>query len=120
MAGAFLGAVATWLTWIPHFKTVPEPPAQNRADNLLRKRDTIPKAAIDYISYQPHNPLSKLTIRRRKKTPRPDATATVPTEGDGPKMLKGEGLLAIRELEAAKLGNSVDEGKLPGEKVLRR
>ena len=120
MAGAFLGAVATWLTWIPHFKTVPEPPAQNRADNLLRKRDTIPKAAIDYISYQPHNPLSKLTLRRRKKAPRPNATATVPEEGDGQPVQKAEGLSKFHELESAKNPKIGDEGSLPGGKILRR
>lgn len=54
MAGAFVGGVLVWLHWLPHFKTVPEPPAANAADNLLRKRDALPKAAVEISSYNPN------------------------------------------------------------------
>ncbi len=56
IVGAFLGAVATWLVWVPHFKTVPEPPAPSGDANLLRKRDALAKNAIEIVSYKPHNP----------------------------------------------------------------
>ncbi len=56
IVGAFLGAVGTWMVWIPHFKTVPEPPAPSGDANLLRKRDALAKNAIEIVSYKPHNP----------------------------------------------------------------
>ena len=72
MVGAFGGAVAVWLHWIPHFKTVPEPPAPSSADNLLRKRDALPKNAIEISSYSPHSPWLMQGLRmRRKKAPPP-------------------------------------------------
>lgn len=49
-----MGGVLVWLHWLPHFKTVPEPPAANAADNLLRKRDALPKAAVEISSYNPN------------------------------------------------------------------
>ena len=51
LAGAFFGAILTWLHWLPHFKTVPEPPCLNPGDMLLRKRDMLPSAAMQIISY---------------------------------------------------------------------
>lgn len=35
--GAFIGAVLVWLHYLPHFKTVPEPPAVSKDDLLLRR-----------------------------------------------------------------------------------
>ncbi|GAX72731.1 hypothetical protein CEUSTIGMA_g187.t1 [Chlamydomonas eustigma] len=65
IVGAFLGAVCTWLHWIPHFKTVPEPPAPNMSAELLRKRDALPKNAMDIASYDPHNPWL-ITMKQKK------------------------------------------------------
>jgi hypothetical protein len=115
MAGAFLGGVAVWLHWIPHFKTVPEPPAQNPADNLLRKRDALPKNAIEISSYQPHNPLSLLTLRRR--VPRPVANGGASDEGQQGN--QNESLLALRGMDDS--AEKVPEaGRLPGGQILHR
>ena len=65
MAGAFLGAVGMWMLWIPHFKTVPEPLSASPSDNLLRKRDALPKNAIEISSYNPNNPWLQGLGRRR-------------------------------------------------------
>lgn len=39
MGGALVGACLVWLHYLPHFKTIPEPPAKSLADALLRSRD---------------------------------------------------------------------------------
>jgi len=54
-----------WMLWIPHFKTVPEPPATDPSDNLLRKRDALPKNAIEISSYNPNTPWLHGLGRRR-------------------------------------------------------
>jgi hypothetical protein len=51
LVGAFLGAVFMWLTFLPHFKTVPEPPAAHGTDNLLRSRDALPQNVNTISSY---------------------------------------------------------------------
>ena len=115
MVGAFFGGVATWLHWIPHFKTVPEPPAQNPADNLLRKRDALPKNAIEISSYQPQNQLSRLTLRKRAS--RSESAAAAGEGGKGmPKTASG---LALRTLEEDASEQPQNAG-LPGGQVVRR
>lgn len=49
--GAFVGAVLVWLHFLPHFKTVPEPPAIDDDDMLLRSRDALTPSALGIASY---------------------------------------------------------------------
>ena len=35
VAGAFLGGVLVWVVYLPHFKTIPEPPPEDPRDDLL-------------------------------------------------------------------------------------
>ena len=35
VAGAFLGGVLVWVVYLPHFKTIPEPPPEDERDDLL-------------------------------------------------------------------------------------
>ena len=35
VAGAFIGAVLVWVVYLPHFKTIPEPPSEDPRDDLL-------------------------------------------------------------------------------------
>lgn len=51
IGGAMLGAFLHWLHFIPHYKTVPEPPALNRGDNLLRRRDAFREDALQIAGY---------------------------------------------------------------------
>ncbi|KAL2915165.1 hypothetical protein HK105_205271 [Polyrhizophydium stewartii] len=54
IAGGFVGAVAAYIVYMPHFRTVPEPPAAGdtaHASNLLRTRDTIDPSALRLASY---------------------------------------------------------------------
>lgn len=44
-AGAFVGAVAMWVHYLPNFKTVPEPPDKGE-DYLLRRRDVLQQGAL--------------------------------------------------------------------------
>jgi glycerol uptake facilitator protein len=48
--GAFVGAVLVWLHFLPHFKTIPEPPAEDPADLLLRSRDAPTPTALGIAS----------------------------------------------------------------------
>lgn len=41
LGGAVFGACLVWLHYLPHFKTIPEPPAASVAEALLRSRDYI-------------------------------------------------------------------------------
>eukprot|EP00798_Chlamydomonas_sp_ICE-L_P003198 gene3198-13218_t len=63
-ASPFIGALLFLLHW-PAFKTVPEPPALNHADNLLRKRDALPSNAVNIASYATR-PVYKFGLRKRK------------------------------------------------------
>lgn len=45
------GALLHWLHFLPHYKTVPEPPALDRTDNMLRRRDTLEESALQIASY---------------------------------------------------------------------
>jgi glycerol uptake facilitator-like aquaporin len=49
--GAWVGAVLVWLHFVPHFKTVPEPPARENYDRLLRSRDALSSSALNIASY---------------------------------------------------------------------
>lgn len=49
--GAFVGAVLVWLHYLPHFKNVPEPPADTPDDLLLRSRDALSPSALNIASY---------------------------------------------------------------------
>lgn len=42
LGGAMVGAFLVWLHHMPHFKTLPEPPAPDIQDELLRSRDALP------------------------------------------------------------------------------
>lgn len=35
VAGAFLGGLLVWVVYLPHFKTIPEPPPEDERDDLL-------------------------------------------------------------------------------------
>lgn len=74
MAGAILGGILVWLQWLPHFKTVPEPPSPNRGDNLLRKRDELTKNAIEIASY---NPSPAAPVLREQKQAALERSATI-------------------------------------------
>ncbi|KAL6784513.1 hypothetical protein ACKKBF_B02105 [Auxenochlorella protothecoides x Auxenochlorella symbiontica] len=49
--GAFLGACLVWLHFLPHFKTIPEPPSKAVDDLLLRSRDAMSAEALSIASY---------------------------------------------------------------------
>jgi glycerol uptake facilitator-like aquaporin len=49
--GAFIGAVLVWIHFLPHFKTVPEPPTGDPVADLMRTRDYIDRNARQYASY---------------------------------------------------------------------
>eukprot|EP00878_Enallax_costatus_P005388 GHUV01005657.1.p1 GENE.GHUV01005657.1~~GHUV01005657.1.p1 ORF type:complete len:450 (+),score=58.99 GHUV01005657.1:486-1835(+) len=50
-AGAFVGAVLHWIHFLPHYKTLPEPPSMDKDDALLRRRDTMRESALQIASY---------------------------------------------------------------------
>ncbi|KAK2078693.1 hypothetical protein QBZ16_003533 [Prototheca wickerhamii] len=50
-AGAFGGAILVWLHFLPHFKTIPEPPSKSDDELLLRSRDAISPEALSIASY---------------------------------------------------------------------
>ena len=35
VAGAFIGAMLVWVVYLPHFKTIPEPPSEDPREDLL-------------------------------------------------------------------------------------
>ncbi len=45
------GAVLMWLHFLPHFKTLPEPPPDAREDQLLRRRDAYREDQMAIASY---------------------------------------------------------------------
>lgn len=45
------GAVLHWIHFLPHYKTLPEPPATDKDDALLRRRDTMKESALQIASY---------------------------------------------------------------------
>jgi hypothetical protein len=45
------GAVLHWLHYLPHYKTLPEPPSTDKDDHLLRRRDTMKDSALQIASY---------------------------------------------------------------------
>jgi hypothetical protein len=49
--GAFVGAVLVWIHFLPHFKTVPEPPSGDPVADLMRTRDYIERNARQFASY---------------------------------------------------------------------
>ncbi|KAJ8328012.1 hypothetical protein QVD99_006258 [Batrachochytrium dendrobatidis] len=57
LAGGFMGAVAMFIVYLPHFRTIPEPPASTacgsdtNANVLLRTRDAIDVDALRVASY---------------------------------------------------------------------
>eukprot|EP00775_Hariotina_reticulata_P013572 gene13572-13697_t len=51
IAGAFVGAILHWVHFLPHYKTLPEPPALDRDDALLRRRDSYKESALQFASY---------------------------------------------------------------------
>ena len=48
--GAFVGALLVWLHFLPHFKSIPEPPADDPAELLLRSRDAATPTALGISS----------------------------------------------------------------------
>ncbi|CAL5225947.1 g8745 [Coccomyxa viridis] len=56
LGGAMIGAVLVWLFYLPHFKSLPEPPALSTDDVLLRSRDAVAQGILDVASYdtRPH------------------------------------------------------------------
>jgi glycerol uptake facilitator-like aquaporin len=50
-AGAFVGAVGVWVYYLPHFKSLPEPPSLAPEDDLLRRRDVMQQNALQIASY---------------------------------------------------------------------
>ncbi|KAI7837871.1 hypothetical protein COHA_008358 [Chlorella ohadii] len=50
-AGAFLGACLVFLHYLPHFNTLPEPPASTTDELLLRSRDALSPEALNIASY---------------------------------------------------------------------
>ncbi|KAL4421889.1 hypothetical protein ABPG77_003691 [Micractinium sp. CCAP 211/92] len=51
VVGAFLGACLVFLHYVPHFNTLPEPPAPTADDLLLRSRDALSPEALNIASY---------------------------------------------------------------------
>jgi glycerol uptake facilitator-like aquaporin len=51
IAGSFLGAVCVWVLYLPHFKSLPEPPSLAPEDELLRRRDVMQQNALQIASY---------------------------------------------------------------------
>lgn len=49
--GAFFGAVMMWVFYLPQFETDPEPAPAKEDDRLLRTRDDMGPAALDFVSY---------------------------------------------------------------------
>ncbi|KAL4444176.1 hypothetical protein ABPG75_011913 [Micractinium tetrahymenae] len=49
--GAFLGACLVFLHYLPHFNTLPEPPAETPDELLLRSRDALSPEALNIASY---------------------------------------------------------------------
>ncbi|KDD76971.1 hypothetical protein H632_c51p0 [Helicosporidium sp. ATCC 50920] len=49
--GAFIGAILVWLHFLPHFKSVPEPPPTEHVEWLLRSRDVLAPEALSIASY---------------------------------------------------------------------
>ena len=45
------GACLVWIHYLPHFKTIPEPPPDNAADALLRPRDYLNFAGLRIAGY---------------------------------------------------------------------
>jgi hypothetical protein len=45
------GAVLHWIHFLPHYKTVPEPPPDDGCDALLRQRDGLRQSALQIASY---------------------------------------------------------------------
>lgn len=45
------GAILHWLHYLPHYKTLPEPPAEDRGEALLRRRDNMKESALQIASY---------------------------------------------------------------------
>lgn len=41
------GACLVWLFYLPHFKSLPEPPALNTNDILLRSRDAVSQSVLE-------------------------------------------------------------------------
>ena len=46
VAGAFLGGVLVWVVYLPHFKTIPEPPSDDPRDDLLCTTGKLPEFPI--------------------------------------------------------------------------
>ncbi len=46
LGGAIVGAILVWLYYLPHFKTLPEPPAMSPEDVLLRSRDAVSASTL--------------------------------------------------------------------------
>lgn len=61
--GAFLGALLVWLHFLPHFKTVPQPPATSADDYLLKTGDALSPTALGIASYNVH--VEDVAARRR-------------------------------------------------------
>jgi len=51
VAGAFCGACLVWVMYMPHFKSLPEPPSLAPEDELLRRRDVMQPNALQMASY---------------------------------------------------------------------
>ena len=51
LLGAFIGSVLMWLAFLPHFKTVPEPPPDDEEETLLRSRDYVASPVLNIASY---------------------------------------------------------------------
>lgn len=49
--GAFVGAALVWLHFLPHFKSLPEPPCSDPDEELLRSRDALSSSALGIASY---------------------------------------------------------------------
>ena len=45
------GASLVWIHYLPHFKTIPEPPPENKDDGFLRRRDYQQENAVNLASY---------------------------------------------------------------------
>eukprot|EP00842_Homolaphlyctis_polyrhiza_P001958 jgi/Hompol1/2763/HPOL_003025-RA len=71
IAGGFIGALAMYLTYLPHFRTIPEPHIDDDGvHHLLRSKDTIDPAALRIASYNtrssPSHPRGNFKDRLRE------------------------------------------------------
>lgn len=52
-----------WLNYVPHFKSIPEPPVSQPQELLLRSRDYLPPSGLGISSYDSRH-ASEVTLQQ--------------------------------------------------------